>query len=505
MSPARPPSPRPSLTDCALQAEDDDDDFWGDEEEADEGDDSGDVVTLTADNFESELASVGAYLVEFYAPWCGHCKQLAPEYAKAATALKGNADLSVKLGAVDATVESDLAGQYDVQGYPTLKFFVDGEALEYGGGRTADDIVQWVTKKLGPALKELPTAADAKAFADASEVVVIGVFDNSAPQFATLESVARKTDDVNFGVSAAADVASEYGVSAPAIVLLKKFDEGKAIYDGDFSAESIESWVASKSLPLVIPFNDENAAKIFGGSIDNKFLAFVTDDASEAITAKLSEISKANQGAAVFATVAPEHEQVLEYFGLTSDMLPAYFMLNMDAESGSMKKYLHDGSIDELQSFLDAYAAGNVKPHLKSEPAPETEVENGLTTIVGSTFDRIALDESKDVIVEFYAPWCGHCKDLAPKYAKLAAKLADVESVVVAQFEATANDVPETAGVEVQGFPTIVFFPANDKANPITYEGDRTAKAIGKFIKKNASIAFELPKKTDSESQKEDL
>ena len=144
------------------------------------------------------------------------------------------------------------------------------------------------------------------------------------------------------------------------------------------------------------------------------------------------------------------------------------------------------------------------KSVVEKEEEVEIKTEKDVLVLTSKPFDA-ATAANEVLLVEFYAPWCGHCKDLAPKYAKLAAKLADVESVVVAQFEATANDVPETAGVEVQGFPTIVFFPANDKANPITYEGDRTAKAIGKFIKKNASIAFELPKKTDSESQKEDL
>ncbi|KAL9692475.1 hypothetical protein quinque_015782 [Culex quinquefasciatus] len=82
--------------------------------------DSKDVVELTDANFDKlVLNSEDIWLVEFYAPWCGHCKNLAPHWAKAASELKGK----VKLGALDSTVHTIKAQQFGIQGYPTIKFF----------------------------------------------------------------------------------------------------------------------------------------------------------------------------------------------------------------------------------------------------------------------------------------------------------------------------------------------------------------------------------------------
>jgi len=74
-----------------------------------------------------------------------------------------------------------------------------------------------------------------------------------------------------------------------------------------------------------------------------------------------------------------------------------------------------------LKTFFNDFLAGKVEPHKKSEPIPEKAVdEHGVTTLVGKSFDDIVNAKDKDVFVEFYAPWCGHCKQLAPIWDKLA-------------------------------------------------------------------------------------
>ena len=101
----------------------------------------GPIEELTDANFnEKVLTGHQLWVVEFYAPWCGHCKALAPEWVRASNELEGK----FNLGAVDATVHQNVAQRYGVRGYPTIKYFPPGNKdqppEDYQGGRTANDI-----------------------------------------------------------------------------------------------------------------------------------------------------------------------------------------------------------------------------------------------------------------------------------------------------------------------------------------------------------------------------
>ena len=109
-----------------------------------------DVVHLTTDTFDQFITDNPSVLVMFYAPWCGHCKAMKPEYMEAASALKGNA-VSGVLAAIDATAEPTLAERYGVKGYPSVKYFGGGRLrYEYGYGRTKDDIVEFMLEPKEP-------------------------------------------------------------------------------------------------------------------------------------------------------------------------------------------------------------------------------------------------------------------------------------------------------------------------------------------------------------------
>jgi len=115
--------------------------------------------------------------VDADAPWCGHCKALAPEYAKAAKLLKEEGS-EIRLAKVDATVESELAQKFSVSGYPTIKLIrgADKDPIEFTAGRMAEDFVTWLKKKTGPPAESVDSVEAAKALTANNEVVVFGFF-----------------------------------------------------------------------------------------------------------------------------------------------------------------------------------------------------------------------------------------------------------------------------------------------------------------------------------------
>lgn len=152
-----------------------------------------------------------------------------------------------------------------------------------------------------------------------------------------------------------------------------------------------------------------------------------------------------------------------------------------------MRKFVFHGqlstlTVNSIKEFIQDFKAGTLRAHMKSEPEP-TNLPGQVTVIVGTTYDKIVNDPTKDVLVKFYAPWCGHCKTLAPIWDELAAHVALNEDLVIAKFDATAN---EAAGVSIKGYPTLKFYPKDNKSG-IDFSGDRDLESFKKWLSENSA------------------
>jgi len=446
------------------------------------------VLVLGQDNFQTAIDTNSLVLVEFYAPWCGHCKKLAPEYAKAASILSEK-NSAAKLAKVDATEHKELSQQFGVKGYPTLKFFKNGVAQEYTGGRTADTIVQWIDKKSGPAATPLANKDEANSFVADNKVAVIGFFtDPAAKEAVAFTTAADANEDVNFAITSNKEVFSLFDVQDDAaVIILKKFDEGRNNLEGDITVETVANFVSANSLPLVVDFNTDTAKQIFQGSVKNHVLMFQSANAEkyEHNLHNARKVAKDFKGEIMFVSVTTdeaEHKRVIEFFGISEDEVPTFRLTASDDDMLKYKPENTELSEENIRAFIKSFKDGELKPHLKSEQLPEDWNAGPVKVLVGSNFAEVALDSTKDVLVEFYAPWCGHCKKLAPIWDELGEKFKDSDKIVIAKLDATANEIEN---VKVRGFPTIKLFKAGDNS-AVDYTGGRTLEDFVKFLTPDA-------------------
>jgi len=274
------------------------------------------------------------------------------------------------------------------------------------------------------------------------------------------------------------------------VILFKQFDEGKNILPAA-SFATLEGFIQKYSVPLI----DEVGPQNYKTYAESKLpLAYIFVDLTvEGQKEQYVDLARPHavksKGKINWVYIDwAKYSKHAERLGLTGKTVPALAIENL--EEGTHFAFDESAEITDasITAWISSFLAGELQPTIKSEEVP-ADNDGPVIVLVAKTFDQIVNDATKDVLVEFYAPWCGHCKQLAPIYEEVGTALKGVKSVVIAKIDATANDVSPKLGIK--GFPTIKFFPSNNKQAPIDYEGDRTKDSFINFIQENAGTKFE--------------
>lgn len=452
---------------------------------------------FTVDQFDSQVKQKECTLVMFYAPWCGHCKRLKPDFEAAAKVLHASKD-NVQLARVDCTTQEQLCTRFGVGGYPTLKYFKNGElASDYSGPRDKDGLIRFMSQRSQPASVSISSADKLKEFLESEAALnqpVVITYAKSATDtwLKTFIAVADKLlDDVIFGHMFDASIAELSDSSRVRLFRPKNLkttmEESVLTYDGDLSEAELKDWIMKHSFGLVgyrsrdnMKFFPQNNLLVFYNNFSIEQHQQMVNYYRNRLIKLIKSLEDAPPGLVYAYSFSTDFSHELNELGHDSAAELPFVAIFSDGKKYKLDKYEPKAFIE----FIKKFNTGALTPYLKSEPIP-TEQDGSAIKAVALNFDEVVNDPKKDVFVVFHAPWCGHCKQLMPKFQNLAKKLKDEPNLALVAYDATANDVPTP--YTVTGFPTLYFAPKNNKANPKAYTGGRDEEEMLKYLAKEST------------------
>ena len=358
------------------------------------------VVDLTSDTFDDHLSDPanGLWFLKFYAPWCGHCKQLAPTLDKVAPFLSGK----MSSGKIDCTKQKKLCNRFDVKGYPTLQIFRDGDYFMYPGKRDADSIIDFGERMARHAIAAVGTYEEAlDVVADGGDDGVGFVAYDPDARGETIEEVVQSTKylqvfhqaarklqaEATFGVLMPAKKGDDDAAGAISEGMLAQFGtpaNGQVLANGrrfitklerdadgkffnpphEINTVDLVKYVREHNKALVTELGPHNFRAI--GDRQMPVAIAVTDpdraEKSDALVAELRQYAKDGQPASVryrfiYAKMDGKRwAKFLGQFSIEQGNLPELFVLDI-----SNKKYWQNSTVVGVENFLKAVVDGKIR------------------------------------------------------------------------------------------------------------------------------------------------
>lgn len=454
------------------------------------------VLELNSDNARRVIDQNEFVLILGYAPWCARSAELMPQFAEAANKLKdlGSPVLMAKL---DAERYPKVASTLGIKGFPTLLLFVNGTSQVYTGGFSGEDIVIWARKKTGLPVIRISSSVEAEDFQKKYNLFVLGLFDKfEGHDYEEFIKAATTDNEIQFVEVSSSSVAKilfpNINATDHFIGIVKSEPEKYIAYGGIFEKDTILQFLEYNKFPLVTILTELNSARVYSSPFKLQVIVFADSDDFKNLIQPLQEVARKFISKIMFVYIDIADENQAKPFLTLLGIEDSENTVVSAFDNRMSSKYLLESNPtpSNIEEFCSRLLHGTLSPYFKSQPIPDNK-EKILQVIVGKTLDDLVLSSPKNVLLEVYTPWCINCETTTKQIEKLAKHFMGLDNLVFARIDASANEHPK---LQVDDYPTLLFYPAGDKANPVKLSTKSTSKDLATVIKSLLRAKKDVPK-----------
>ncbi|KAG5759700.1 hypothetical protein H9Q72_012179 [Fusarium xylarioides] len=443
------------------------------------------VSDLGEDDFFDLVNSDNLALVLFVTPSCVECDEITTQFEQAV-------DLSPKTRfvRVDCSTDGKVCDDVGVLHVPEVRLSRGrGRLTIYRGDLDTSAyynplslekfstkhlvyyrLLSFIERQHGPAVLEL-SDANYDEFSSPDYVSIVAFIDDQDKDLIELYSqVAEQLrGEYAFAISHNSSRANDEGVTRPGILLLSTFDERRISYEGPFDHDALQLFSRKYGTPLIGELHPEVYASFAETNLPLAQILVASPTERDHLVDLLYPLARRFSSVLTFVTVdSNRYPQRAAILNLADGTKLGFAIENV---TSTEKFPLKAGSVnaESITGFVQDFVAGKLKPEVRSQPVPVKQ--QGLCIeLVGDTFRETAFDDTRDVLVEFYTPWCDYCLQSHDVLEELAVHYRDIglsDKISVAKIDVSSNDVPEL----ITGYPTLKLYPAGGHP-PVTFQGN---------------------------------
>ena len=437
------------------------------------------IIVLTDNTFKDAEDSFDFIFVLFYALWSERSLELIDQFEKNINALIEEYP-QIAFAKVDAIYNKEYYNKYETSGYPSMILVSKGKQIgSFTGSITLNELIPWLDDRALPAVIAIDSMKRyLKYYNKIEEVPLFVYFGYDFNEFKSIEKIAiehiKEFTFVNVKDKA---LIAQLNEKENTIKLYKKYDESEVTLKGPLTYKKLLSFTNTYAHPIIMNYSSQTKEYIFDKN--HSGLLFLVNNENK-LTEMISKVSKTTREK-IQTVVVNVSDSSAKTFQRQLQMRKVPCVLLVDLRLHPRMYLIDNNSTEGIVQFVnDWYEQKFPKKYLRIPG----ELKGTVYTVTEKTFNKEVIDNDKDVFVKFYAPWCGHCKKMAPKFEELAERLNKNEKLQLVEIDATANKIE---GLNINSYPTLMMYPSGKKGSPIKYSGEYSVNAMESFVKQQAT------------------